>query len=165
MRHTIDEAASLVGRTRRSIYRAMNEGRLSYGLEANGRRYIDTSELIRAYGELRPMSQSVHAEMSHGDTVSATVAETGPGRHQGSRRRGDQEAGNAAVAVEVVEALVGALRGLSAEVEMLRAELAAQRLRLEHDGSKQQHPDQPPAKPARPRRAQSFADLIEDLGD
>lgn len=33
MRHTIDEAASLVGRTRRSLYRAMTEGRLSYGVD------------------------------------------------------------------------------------------------------------------------------------
>ena len=50
MRHTIDEAASLVGRTRRSLYRAMTEGRLAYGLEADGRRYIDTTELLKGGG-------------------------------------------------------------------------------------------------------------------
>lgn len=55
MRHTIDEAANLVGRTRRSLYRAMTEGRLAYGLETDGRRYIDTSELLRVYGAFEPL--------------------------------------------------------------------------------------------------------------
>ena len=69
MRHTIDEAAALVGRTRRSLYRAMTEGRITYGLEADSRRYIDTTELLRVYGQLNVPSQDVSPEMSHGVTV------------------------------------------------------------------------------------------------
>lgn len=65
MRHTINEAASLVGRTRRSVYRAMTEGRLAYGLEANGHRYIDTSELLRVYGAFDATSHTVTPKMSH----------------------------------------------------------------------------------------------------
>lgn len=76
MRHTIDEAASLVNRTRRSIYRAMTEGRLAYGLEADGRRYIDTSELLRVYGPFESPSHGVTPKMSHGVTVPKDLAET-----------------------------------------------------------------------------------------
>ena len=72
MRHTIDEAANLVGRTRRSLYRAMTEGRLAYGLEADGRRHIDTTELLRVYGAFKAPSQDA---MSHAVTPPADLAD------------------------------------------------------------------------------------------
>lgn len=160
MRHTIDEAASLVGRTRRSIYRAMNEGRLSYGLEANGRRYIDTSELIRAYGEITLPSQSVHAEMSHGGMGRVTGAETWPGKPLGGPPRDEQSASNAALALG---SLTAAVERLTAEVAALREQLAEAK-QIEHKG--EQLPLVQQERAARPsRRAQSFADLLEDIGD
>lgn len=111
MRHTIDEAASLVSRTRRSLYRAMTEGRLAYGLEADGRRYIDTTELLRVYGAFDPPSQSVTPEMSHGVTVSEDLGEI--------------------IARAVAKAVAEAVEPLRKEIELLRLENAEQRL-IEH---------------------------------
>ena len=108
MRHTIDEAASLVHRTRRSLYRAMTEGRLSYGLEADGRRYIDTAELLRVYGAFDSPSQSVTPVMSHGVTVPDDLGEI--------------------ISKAVAKAVAEAVEPLRQEIEKLRQESAEQRL-------------------------------------
>ncbi|WP_367998348.1 helix-turn-helix domain-containing protein [Cobetia marina] len=49
---TVNEAAKLVGRSRRGIYRDMASGRLSYKTDRDGHRRIDTSELERVHGAL-----------------------------------------------------------------------------------------------------------------
>ena len=43
-------AADLTGKSKSTIQRAMNSGKLSYELDPNGRRVIDVSELERAFG-------------------------------------------------------------------------------------------------------------------
>lgn len=43
-------AAELTGRSKSTVQRAMNAGKLSYEVDANGRRVIDVSELDRAFG-------------------------------------------------------------------------------------------------------------------
>lgn len=43
-------AAELTGRSKSTIQRAMNNGKLSYEMDANDRRVIDVSELERAFG-------------------------------------------------------------------------------------------------------------------
>lgn len=43
-------AAELTGKSKSTIQRAMNSGKLSYELDPNGRRVIDVSELDRAFG-------------------------------------------------------------------------------------------------------------------
>jgi hypothetical protein len=55
--HTLNEAVKLTGRSRRSIYRDMDRGLVSYGLDPAGNRQFETSELIRAYGALAPVAQ------------------------------------------------------------------------------------------------------------
>lgn len=55
--HTINEAVKLTGRSRRSIYRDMDRGLISYGLDHSGNRQFETSELMRAYGALAPLAQ------------------------------------------------------------------------------------------------------------
>lgn len=112
MRHTIDEAANLVGRTRRSLYRAMTEGRLAYGLETDGRRYIDTTELLRVYGAFEAPSQDVTPQMSHGVTLPADLAEI--------------------IAQAVAKAVSEAVEPLRLEIQQLRLENAEQRL-IGHD--------------------------------
>ena len=54
--HSINEAAKLVSRDRKSLYRAIKEGRLTATLSATGQKQVDTSELIRVFGELKPAS-------------------------------------------------------------------------------------------------------------
>lgn len=55
---SIAEAAKLVKRNRQSLYRAINGGRLSVTQSVTGERQVDTSELIRVYGELSQISDS-----------------------------------------------------------------------------------------------------------
>ncbi len=148
MRHTIDEAVSLVHRTRRSLYRAMTEGRLTYGLEADGRRYIDTAELLRVYGAFDSPSHDVTQTMSHDVTVSNDLGEI--------------------IAKAVAKAVAEAVEPLRQEIEKLRTENAEQRL-IEY---KPQRPPQaelqktsePPAmKATETEKPQSFADLLAGM--
>lgn len=50
---TVRQATELTEKARSSLYRDMAKGRVSYRTEADGGRVVDTSELIRVYGELR----------------------------------------------------------------------------------------------------------------
>ncbi|WP_024951928.1 helix-turn-helix domain-containing protein [Cobetia crustatorum] len=50
---TVNEAAELVGRSRRTLYRDMKRGNLSFTTRRDGHRQIDTSELERCYGALK----------------------------------------------------------------------------------------------------------------
>ena len=43
-------AAELTGKSKSTVQRAMNSGKLSFELDANGRRVIDVSELERVFG-------------------------------------------------------------------------------------------------------------------
>jgi hypothetical protein len=114
----------------------MTEGRLSYGLEADGRRHIDTAELLRVYGAFEPPSQSVTPEMSHGVTVSSDLAEV--------------------ISQAVAKAVAQAVEPLRQEIEKLRLENAKQRL-IEHK------PEAPAAVPEAKTHPQSFADLLAEL--
>lgn len=58
MWHTLQDAIELTGRSRRSLYRDMDAGRVSYRVRPDGRRELETSELMRAYGALQPVAQS-----------------------------------------------------------------------------------------------------------
>ena len=51
-RHTIQEAIKLTGKSRRTLYRLMDSGQLSYDIERDKRRYFDTSELMRVFGQI-----------------------------------------------------------------------------------------------------------------
>ena len=51
-RHKVAEAARLVGKDRKSIYRHIKQGKLSSYIGSDGEKYIDTAELIRVYGQI-----------------------------------------------------------------------------------------------------------------
>ncbi|KPW67324.1 entry exclusion protein 1 [Pseudomonas amygdali] len=70
--HTIQEAQKLSGKSRRTLYRDMGAGRLSWEHEGENSRRLETSELIRVYGELKPLAQSEPEKTAHGDTGSGT---------------------------------------------------------------------------------------------
>lgn len=68
---SISEAAELTGKTRRTIQRHVASGKLSRSVANGGRVGVDTSELIRVYGQLRShdgdttMSQHVIPNIAH----------------------------------------------------------------------------------------------------
>lgn len=71
-------AAELTGRSKSTIQRAMNNGKLSYEVDPNGRRVIDVSELDRALG-LRsggngaaPSSMGVEQELEKASSMLET---------------------------------------------------------------------------------------------
>ena len=49
--HSVSQAQELTGKSRRTLYRDMASGRVSYRTGAKGHREFETSELIRVYGE------------------------------------------------------------------------------------------------------------------
>ncbi|MGQ1734768.1 hypothetical protein ACT4VS_18185 (plasmid) [Acinetobacter baumannii] len=70
--HTIQEAQKLTGKSRRTLYRDMAAGRLSWEPEGDSGRRLETSELIRVYGELKPLAQPEPEKTAHGDTGLGT---------------------------------------------------------------------------------------------
>ncbi|MCS3426343.1 hypothetical protein M2403_004986 [Rahnella sp. BIGb0603] len=50
--HSVSQAQKLARKSRRTLYRDMAAGRLSWRTNDNGHREIDTSELMRVYGPL-----------------------------------------------------------------------------------------------------------------
>lgn len=66
---SVSEAARLVGRDRKSLYRAIKQGRLSATQSATGERQIDIAELVRVYGNFGDKGD-------RGETVSAPQRET-----------------------------------------------------------------------------------------
>jgi hypothetical protein len=62
---SISEAARLTGRSRKTLQRYVAEGRISMSHPDAGAKGIDTSELVRVFGELsQPSSSLSHASMS-----------------------------------------------------------------------------------------------------
>lgn len=49
--HSVSQAQKLTGKSRRTLYRDMASGRVSYRTGVRGHRDFETSELIRVYGE------------------------------------------------------------------------------------------------------------------
>ena len=47
---TINEAANLVGKSIKTIYRHIESGKLSCVIDDNGRKVVDIAELVRVYG-------------------------------------------------------------------------------------------------------------------
>ncbi len=139
MWHTLAQATKLTGRSRRSLYRDMDAGRVSYRVRDDGRRELETSELIRAYGPLRGLARETVPEVAQADTPDGTPS------------------------AEPMAALLEELRLLREEVAGLRAELRL----IEHKPGPAKYPEaggfkaaveQPDSVPAR-----SFADLLKTL--
>lgn len=64
---------TLTGRSRRSLYRDMATGLVSYGLDTQGHRQLETSELMRAYGAFVSVALTGTPNVAHTGT-----AETAP---------------------------------------------------------------------------------------
>lgn len=101
--HSVRQALKLTGKARSTLYRDMAKGRVSYRTEHDGSRSVETSELIRAYGELR----------------------------QGETEKRDTRGQLNETANLAISELVAEIRALREEVSGLKTELQEVR-RLEH---------------------------------
>lgn len=70
--HSVQEAQKLTGKSRRTLYRDMASGRLSWAPDGDQARRLETSELIRVYGELKPMAQPNAENSAHAGTAVGT---------------------------------------------------------------------------------------------
>ncbi len=95
-------AAELTGRSKSTIQRSMNSGKLSFEIDGNGRRLIDASELDRVFG-LLPQGAT-----TGGPSSQETTPQT--------------ELQRAADMLEI-ERLKMRVRGLEEQIEMVREQL------------------------------------------
>lgn len=133
MWHTLQAAIELTGRSRRSLYRDMDAGRVSYRVRPDGRRELETTELMRAYGALQPVAQSTAQPVAQVGTVPSVPAP------------------------DHLEPLLEELRLLREEVRELRQAL----LLLEHKPEQKSPHVTGEGQSATSRPARSFADLLE----
>lgn len=73
---SISEAAKLVARDRKTLYRLIKEGRLSATQDATGTRQVETSELLRVFGEIRQPETLSETPRDSRATVSMRQHET-----------------------------------------------------------------------------------------
>lgn len=151
-RITITEAVKLSGRSRRSLYRDMGAGRLAYHAGHDGRRLVDVSELIRAYGALPGMVEEEGTPEGEGEGVTARLL---------------------AELVELTRKQGETLDAQREELAALRREVAELRT-LPAPGQVAAHPDHPFSAPAdehaqapptedhqpEPQRPRDFGDLL-----
>lgn len=67
----LTQAAEAVGVTRKTLYKHLNDGKLSATRDSTGKRSVDVSELIRVYGKVKLPESPVNA----GKQVSSKRAE------------------------------------------------------------------------------------------
>lgn len=67
--HTVQETLKLTGKSRSQLYRDMAKGLVSYRTGKNDHREFETSELIRAYGELRTSETPKRHKEGHSKSV------------------------------------------------------------------------------------------------
>jgi hypothetical protein len=71
--HSVAEAAKLVGRDRRTLYKDIQRGRLTATTSATGERQVETAELLRVYG---PFVVAMATEATVAGRQQATVSAT-----------------------------------------------------------------------------------------
>tara|TARA_B100001989_G_C24532147_1_gene462235 strand:+ start:25 stop:657 length:633 start_codon:yes stop_codon:yes gene_type:complete len=67
-------AAVLTGKSKSTIQRAMNSGKISYELDQNGRRIIDVSEIERVYGIKKQVEASITVKEKKPITTQQSVS-------------------------------------------------------------------------------------------
>ena len=83
--HTVTEAATLAGVTRRTIYRYIRSGKLSASVTGSDSTVIDTSELLRVFGSLsqqEPEPVSTVSQEKQPEYVTLLLAEMSLMREQ-----------------------------------------------------------------------------------
>lgn len=65
----LSQAAKLTGKNRTTIWRHIHSGKLSIDRDRDGLPFVDTSELIRVYGELEPIATDGTQKKPHEATL------------------------------------------------------------------------------------------------
>ncbi|MFO6300673.1 entry exclusion protein 1 [Rahnella selenatireducens] len=65
--HSVAQSQKLVSKSRRTLYRDMASGLVSYRTNDKGHREIETSELIRCYGDIAHVGTPKRHSVAHGD--------------------------------------------------------------------------------------------------
>lgn len=73
---SISDAAKLVARDRKTLYRLIKEGRLSATQDATGARQVETSELLRVFGAIKQLETLSETPRDSRKTVSMSQHET-----------------------------------------------------------------------------------------
>lgn len=66
----LSQAAKAVGKNRVTIWRHINSGKLSAEKDRDGNPLVDTSELLRVYGELKSNATRSNTKKQHDETPS-----------------------------------------------------------------------------------------------
>ena len=107
-RHKVSEAAVLVGKNRKTLYAHISSGKISAQLDEEGTKFIDTSELIRVYGEIKQPSAKAEQEQQLNQQTQATQ--------------------------DLLRELIGVVQNQQAELKAMKEELARRpRLSLASD--------------------------------
>lgn len=67
---SISEAARLTGKSRKTLHTYISNGKLTKVTDAQGKPKIDTSELIRVFGELPPPKETVASQCNFSQEVT-----------------------------------------------------------------------------------------------
>ena len=110
----LSQAAKLVGKSRKTLYRHAGEGRISTSINTDGVKEVEPSELERVYGKL--VGEHLSLTQSQNDAVSHAETGEGDGRRDGE-----------------VEALKGHIQALEANIANLKDSLAQSRVDLMHE--------------------------------
>jgi hypothetical protein len=145
------DAAKAAGCSRQHLYRLVSKGKLSAVLRADGTRGIDTSELLRVFGQLaQPATGEVTGDSRLGDNRRQQVTAPVTGRLEVM----EVELRAAQDALRVADER---LREAQAREERLLELVAAQTRLLEHKVVSAPPPDPPePEAPPRVRRTEGF---------
>ncbi|WP_447339061.1 entry exclusion protein 1 [Klebsiella variicola] len=72
--HSVSQAQQLTGKSRRTLYRDMASGRVSWRNDGHGHRELETSELIRVYGALVDDGTTARHSVAHADGIGTDNA-------------------------------------------------------------------------------------------
>ncbi|MCL1127545.1 hypothetical protein [Shewanella surugensis] len=61
----LSEASRLVSKSRTTIWKYINDGKLSIARDHRNRPFVDTSELIRVFGEIKQNKKKVNTKSEH----------------------------------------------------------------------------------------------------
>lgn len=132
----LSQAAKLTGKNRTTIWRHIHSGKLSIERDRDGLPFVDTSELIRVYGELEPIATGNPKKKPH----QATYDYDG--------------------LIAIVELLRKEQAEMKAEIKNLTNRLAY----TPEQNSKEQSPvaqsEKPEDNPDWPREVKTMADII-----